>query len=132
MTATAADPVGSTPSILISQTRLVQKAGLVNWRTWCFIAWRDVANRYQRSFIGPFSLTITTSVFIGAAGNILLRLFDQDVSSYILFLAAGFITWLFLISLPLEGSAASTSSVHFALNQPGLRFINLYRLAFRL
>ena len=57
--------------------------GLADWRVWTFLGWRDVANRYQRSFIGPLWLTITTAILLAAIGVVYSRLFGQDVSTYL-------------------------------------------------
>lgn len=105
--------------------------GLADWRVWTFIGWRDVANRYQRSFIGPLWLTITTAIFLAAIGIVYSRLFGQDVSTYLPYLASGVIAWLAFAALLTEMSTAYTSSVHFVLNLPGPKSVYLLRVLFR-
>lgn len=115
----------------LSAARTDAARGLHDWRVWTFLAWRDVANRYQRSFIGPLWLTITTSVFLAAIGVVYSRLLDQDVDSYLPYLAAGVITWLFFVALLTELASSYTSAIHFVLNLPGPKSVYLYRVLLR-
>ena len=105
--------------------------GLADWRVWTFLGWRDVANRYQRSFIGPLWLTITTAIFLAAIGVVYSRLFGQDVSTYLPYLASGVIAWLAFAALLTEMSTAFTSSIHFVLNLPGPKSVYLFRVLLR-
>lgn len=105
--------------------------GVRRRQLWMFLGWRDVANRYQRSFIGPLWLTITTSVFLIAVGYVYSRIFGADVSSYFPYLTAGFLTWVVLTTLLNEMALAYVSSIHYALNLNAPRSIYLYRVLAR-
>lgn len=67
--------------------------GFKSYALWNMLAWQDVKQRYRRSIIGPFWLTITTAIFISALGYLYASLFNQPVEEYIPFVAAGFIVW---------------------------------------
>lgn len=98
---------------------------------WMFLAWRDVANRYQRSFIGPLWLTITTSVFLIAIGFVYSRIFGSDISTYFPYLTAGFLTWVVITTLLNEMALAYVASIHYALNLNAPRSIYLFRVLAR-
>jgi ABC-type polysaccharide/polyol phosphate export permease len=106
-------------------------AGARRWRVWTFLGWRDIAGRYQRSFIGPLWLTITTAIFLTAIGIVYSRLFGQNVDDYLPYLAAGVIVWLYLTAVLTELATAYTSSIHFVLNLPGPKSVYPYRVLLR-
>jgi lipopolysaccharide transport system permease protein len=71
-------------------------AGFSLWRLWGMLGWDDIRQRYRRSVLGPFWITLSMGVFIFVLGIIYARLFKVDVSTYLPFLSAGFITWGFI------------------------------------
>jgi ABC-2 type transport system permease protein/lipopolysaccharide transport system permease protein len=60
---------------------------------WAPLGWQEVKQRYRRSILGPFWLTISTGVLLTVMGPLYGKLFNQDVSSYFLYLAVSFIAW---------------------------------------
>ena len=105
--------------------------GLQRRHLWMFLAWRDVANRYQRSLIGPLWLTVTSSVFLVAVGFVYSRLFGADITAYFPYLTAGFLTWVVLTTLLNEMALAYVGSIHYALNLNAPRSIYLFRVLAR-
>jgi ABC-type polysaccharide/polyol phosphate export permease len=71
-------------------------AGFRAWRVWGIMGWDDIRQRYRRSIIGPFWITLSMGLFILVLGVIYSRLFHQELKSYLPYLAAGFITWGFM------------------------------------
>ena len=61
--------------------------GLRLWRLAVKLAWLDIKRRYRGSMLGPFWLTLSTAVMIGALGVLYAALFHMDVSEYLPFLA---------------------------------------------
>jgi len=68
--------------------------------------WQDVAQRYRRSRIGAFWLTINMGVMIGALGVIFGTLFRAPLTDFLPFICAGVILWGFLSSAVNEGCTA--------------------------
>jgi ABC-type polysaccharide/polyol phosphate export permease len=60
---------------------------------WPSLGWQDVKQRYRRSVLGPFWLTISTGILLSAMGPLYGKLFGQDMSSYFMHLAVSFIAW---------------------------------------
>jgi ABC-type polysaccharide/polyol phosphate export permease len=71
-------------------------AGFLAWRVWTILGWDDVRQRYRRSVLGPFWITLSTAVFILLLGVIYSRLFHTDIATYIPYLAAGLPLWGFI------------------------------------
>jgi ABC-2 type transport system permease protein/lipopolysaccharide transport system permease protein len=66
------------------------------WQIWTILGWDDIRQRYRRSVLGPFWITLSMGMFIFLLGIIYSRLFHTDVKTYIPFLSAGFTVWGFI------------------------------------
>jgi homopolymeric O-antigen transport system permease protein len=86
------------------------KSGALAWQSWGMLGWHDIRQRYRRSTLGPFWITITMGVSIGSIGLIFGTLFGQDLHYFLPFVAAGNIVWALLSSLLTDGCAAFVSS----------------------
>ena len=69
---------------------------LKKFRAWFYLAFWEVKQRYQRSVLGPWWITISMLIFIVVMGAIYSRLFHQNVSEYLPFFTAGFLFWTFI------------------------------------
>lgn len=63
---------------------------------WWLLAWFDIRQRYRRSVLGPFWITLSTAVMIVALGFLWTQIFHVDVPSFLPFFAAGTIMWNFI------------------------------------
>jgi ABC-type polysaccharide/polyol phosphate export permease len=63
---------------------------------WWGLAWQEIKQRYSRSVIGPFWITLSTGVMVAAMGPLYGVLLGQDVSVYIQHLAVSLIIWNFI------------------------------------
>ena len=73
--------------------------GVRAWRVWSLLGWQEVRQRYRRSLLGPFWLTLSTGAMVAAVGPLYGRLLNQDVSTYFPYLAISLVLWNFLASL---------------------------------
>ena len=91
-------PIGTNPDELrAALSDLV--LGLAQWRVWWVLAFNDIRQRYRRSSLGQFWLTISMAVTIAGIGIIFGLIFNQKLDSYIPFLGIGLITWGLLSGL---------------------------------
>ncbi|MFK0688451.1 ABC transporter permease [Mesorhizobium sp. IMUNJ 23033] len=65
--------------------------------------WQDIAQRYRRSRIGAFWLTINMGVMIGALGLIFGNLFRTPMQEFLPFVGCGLIVWGFISSCLSDG-----------------------------
>ena len=49
------------------------------WPVWLVMGWDDIRQRYRRSILGPFWITLSMSVFIFVLSIIYSRLFRKTV-----------------------------------------------------
>ena len=73
---------------------------------WGLLGWQDVRQRYRRSTLGPFWLTISMGALVGGLGFLYAGLFKIGVADYLPFIAVGFIVWGLVSSLLTDGCAA--------------------------
>ncbi|MGO1072231.1 ABC transporter permease [Lysobacter sp. CA199] len=98
--------------------------GFANADLWWMLASQDIRQRYRRSTIGPFWITITMVVVIAGLGPLYARLFNMTAADYVPNLAAGLVAWslisgglteacnAFISSENLIKSTASPLTVH--------------------
>ena len=67
------------------------------------LACSDIKLRYRGSLIGPFWLTLSTAIQIGAMAFLYADLFNTDIHTYIPFLAVSLVLWGYLSSLTSDG-----------------------------
>jgi lipopolysaccharide transport system permease protein len=79
--------------------------GVTNYPVWATFAWQDIRQRYKRSVLGPFWITLTMLVTIAGMGPLYGALFKIDLHTFVPYLALGIITWGLLSSLILDGCA---------------------------
>ncbi len=69
------------------------RGGLRLWRLGVTLGWLDIKLKYRGSLLGPFWLTISTAVWIGAMGGLYSLLFHMDLHGYLPFLALSLVLW---------------------------------------
>jgi ABC-type polysaccharide/polyol phosphate export permease len=95
-------PWGSVPSTAKVAWNDIWEGMHKSW-FWGALAMQDIRLRYRGSIIGPFWLTLSMAIMIGAMGFLYSKLFNQDMSTYLPFLATGLIVWNFVSSQINEG-----------------------------
>lgn len=68
------------------------------------LGWQDIKQRYRRSRLGPFWITISMGVMISMIGIVFGQVLDSPMEEYLPFLATGLILWTFFSTSILEGS----------------------------
>ena len=84
--------------------------GLRLWRLAFSLGWLDIRLRYRGSMLGPFWLTISTGVMVGALGVLNSGLFHIPLRDYLPFLALSLVLWGFLSTLVNDACTAFTEA----------------------
>ncbi len=84
--------------------------GIKLWRLAFALGWLDIRLRYRGSMLGPFWLTISTGVMVGALGVLYSTLFKISVRDYLPFLALSQVLWGFLAALVSEACTTFTDA----------------------
>ena len=128
-----AEPV-SAPAPAQSQTALALLdiiEGAHALHLWRMLGWQDVRQRYRRSKLGPFWLTISMGILVGSLGVLYAVLFKIEVANYLPFVAAGFVVWGLISSL-INDSCAAFIGAGIVIKQVELPLsVHVYRVVWR-
>jgi len=80
--------------------------GVSSVHIWSALGWQEVMQRYRRSVLGPFWLTISTALMVGIMGPLYGKLFNQDVGTYFAHLAVSLVLWQTISQIMLDSSIA--------------------------
>jgi ABC-2 type transport system permease protein/lipopolysaccharide transport system permease protein len=94
---------------------------------WSALALQDIKLRYRGSMLGPFWVTISTFVMVGAMGVIYSQLFHVNVRVYIPYLTIGLIIWQLLSSIITEGCEIFLQTASVIQQVPIPFSIHVYR-----
>lgn len=83
-------------------------SGLKRWPLWSTLGSQDIRQRYRRSRLGPFWLTLSLGVTVAALGFVYGSLFKQPLEDYLPYLAAGFVVWGLIAGLINDGTRSFT------------------------
>lgn len=95
------------------------------------LGWQDVRQRYRRSVLGPFWLTISMGVMIGTIGVVFGQIFNSPLTEFLPFLAVGMILWAFISSVILEGCECFIASESIIKQLPIPLFVHVLRMVWR-
>jgi len=107
------------------------RRGLEQWPLWFTIAWMDVRQRYRRSLLGPFWITLSLGIFVAGLGVVYGALFRQDLASYLPYLGTGVIIWTMISTLINEGCATFIAAERAIKQMPVPISVHLYRMVWR-
>ncbi|EKS9840263.1 ABC transporter permease [Burkholderia orbicola] len=107
------------------------KQSIVSWRLWTLLGWLEIRQRYARSRVGPFWLTISMGVMIGSLGVVYGTLFGQDMHAYLPFLAASLVMWGLLSQTIQDGSVAYINSASYIRQMATPKLIYMLQVVWR-
>ena len=108
---------------------LIKSAQL--FRLWLMLGWVEIRQRYARSRIGPFWMTISMGVMITTLGIVYGTLFGAELHDYLPMLAIGFVLWGFISSTINEGCNAYVTGSAYLKQIPLDRGIFIYQTLWR-
>ncbi|HUB47507.1 MAG TPA: ABC transporter permease [Acetobacteraceae bacterium] len=80
------------------------------WRLAWTLGWLDIKLRYRGSMLGPFWLTLSTGIMVGALGLLYASLFHMDLHDYLPFLSLSMVLWGFLSAMVSEACITFTEA----------------------
>jgi lipopolysaccharide transport system permease protein len=86
--------------------------GMFAWHIWGALGWHDIKQRYRRSILGPFWFTLNIAIMVVVLGMLYSMLLNQDIKTYLPFLAVGLVVWQYIGGIITEGCNAFIGSAH--------------------
>lgn len=95
------------------------------------LSWQDVRQRYRRSALGPFWLTLSMGVVIATIGIVFGSIFNSPMTEFLPFLASGIILWGFMSTVINEGCTSFIASDAIIRQLPIPLFVHVLRMTCR-
>ncbi|PPJ05888.1 sugar ABC transporter permease [Nocardia nova] len=107
------------------------REGFTQRELWLQLGWQDIKQRYRRSVIGPFWITIATGVQAAAMGVLYAAILNQDLWTYLPYVTVGLIIWNVINASILEGSDVFIANEGLIKQLPSALSVHVYRLVWR-
>ena len=98
---------------------------------WLHLGWQDIKQRYRRSVLGPFWITIATGVTAIAMGGLYSKLFKLELSEHLPYVTLGLIIWNLINAAILEGADVFVANEGLIKQLPTPLSVHVYRLVWR-
>ena len=132
MSSSAADPIAIAPSKFRFADAVYDLiGGLTRWQLWSTLGWHDIRQRYRRSLVGPFWLTLSMGIMVAGLAYLYAGLFGQKIENYLPYVAAGIIVFNLISSMASEGSAVFTSASSHILQLRVPLSVYVYQMVWR-
>jgi homopolymeric O-antigen transport system permease protein len=105
--------------------------GARRWELWGLLGWQDIRQRYRRSTLGPFWLTISMGAMVGGIGLLYAGIFHQKVADYLPSMALGVIIWGLLAGLVNENCSAFIEAEAIIKQVKLPLSVHIYRVVWR-
>jgi ABC-type polysaccharide/polyol phosphate export permease len=102
--------------------------GIKRGDLWIFLGWHDVKQRYRRSTLGPFWITLATLIMVGGMTLVYAGLFRQDLNTFLPLVASGLVVWGFISGCISEGVNVFISASSTIRQLPAPLTIHVFRL----
>lgn len=98
---------------------------------WFMLGLQDIKQRYRRSVLGPFWITIATGVMAAALGLLYSMLFQIPLAEFLPHVTVGLIIWNFISGAIREGSTIFIDNEGLIKQLPAPLSVHVYRLVWR-
>lgn len=92
---------------------------------------QDIRQRYKRSRLGPFWITISMAVMITTMGLVFGNLFKVEIKEFLPFLTLGLVLWAFILSSVTEGCDALISAEGIIKQLPIPLHVHIFRVIWK-
>ena len=105
--------------------------GLKLWELWSTLGWHDIRQRYRRSIVGPFWLTLSMGIMVAGLAYLYAGMFGQNVEGYLPYVATGMIVFSLISTIATEGSGVFIGSASLILQLRAPLSIYIYQMLWR-
>jgi ABC-type polysaccharide/polyol phosphate export permease len=127
--AAAPDPPSLNERVAAARADLAR--GFTDWRLWLLLGMNDIRQRYQRSRVGQFWITLSMLVTIVALGAVYSYLFRMSLREYLPSLTLGIVVWALIASMVTEACTVFTGAENYLQQVPMPKSIFVHRMLVR-
>lgn len=95
------------------------------------LGWQDVRQRYRRSALGPFWITLSMGVMIATIGIVFGQIFKSPLEEFLPFLTIGMVLWSFIAAVVTEGCTGFIAAEGIIKQLPLPLFVHIMRMIWR-
>ncbi|WP_410647106.1 ABC transporter permease [Amycolatopsis sp. cmx-4-54] len=107
------------------------KTGFAARELWGHLGWQDIKQRYRRSVIGPFWITISQGIIALGLGFLYSQLFNLPTATFLPYISTGFIIWGFISGCLSEGMETFISNEGLIKQLPAPLSVYVLRTVWR-
>ncbi|ADG96875.1 ABC-2 type transporter [Segniliparus rotundus DSM 44985] len=107
------------------------RRGVEGRELWLQLGWQDIKQRYRRSVLGPFWITISTGTIAICLALLYSMLLGQDLRDFLPHVTVGLIIWNLIQNSVEEGSEVFIVNEGLIKQLPAPISIHIYRLIWR-
>ncbi|WP_199746218.1 MULTISPECIES: ABC transporter permease [unclassified Amycolatopsis] len=107
------------------------KTGFAAKELWGHLGWQDIKQRYRRSVIGPFWITISQGIIALGLGLLYSQLFNLPTATFLPYISTGFIIWGFISGCLSEGMETFISNEGLIKQLPAPLSVYVLRTVWR-
>ena len=107
------------------------RSGITGWRIWTMLASNDIRQRYRRSSLGQFWVTLSMAIMIFGMGAVYAALFKTAVRGYIPYVATTFVIWAFISTNITESTNAFVENERIILHISMAKSTFIFRMLYR-
>ena len=105
--------------------------GVRHWELWSTQGWNDIRQRYRRSVVGPFWLTISMALMVGGLAYLYAGFFGQSIETFLPYVAVGMIVFNLISGVATDGSVTFISSARIILQTKAPLSVYIYQMLWR-
>ncbi|KZM69322.1 ABC transporter permease [Nocardia terpenica] len=126
---TTAEPVADPGSLRRAVGDLA--VGLRQRQLWLVLGWQDIKQRYRRSVLGPFWITISTGLQATAMGLFYALFLHRRIDEYLPYVTVGLLVWNLIYAAIVEGAEVFIANEGLIKQLPSALSVHVYRLVWR-
>ena len=86
---------------------------------WWGLTWAQITSQYRRTYLGPWWLTARMVIFVIGLTILFGILFKQDLTTFLPYVATGYVAFFWMTGMIILGSTAMTSASSQIKSTPG-------------
>jgi lipopolysaccharide transport system permease protein len=107
------------------------QGGLRDYSAWMLLGMNDIRQRYRRSRLGQFWITLSMAVQIIAMGVVYAYLFNTNIQDYLPYLAVSFVVWGIISGIVQEACGVFTGAEMYLRQVAMPKTVFVYRMLMR-
>ena len=111
--------MGEAPSGSLSRGVADIVTGLRRYQVWGTLTWHGIRSSYRRTYLGPWWITLQTVVFVAGLSLLFGILLDQDIKTFVPYVAIGYIVFTWMTGMIQGGADAIVKNASSITSTPG-------------